>query len=91
MWSYYGGFNKYIGIENQVGHSLPAVINLSKEGKEYSVIEYFEPQDGNLYLSSLKKMFPEKYLKLIQQDSGNIEELQNEMDEKVKEWLELQD
>jgi hypothetical protein len=88
MWSYYGGFNKSTGIENQAGHSLPAVIRLSKKEENYSVIEYTEPQDGSLYQSSLKKMFPKKYLKLAQQDSVNIEDLQKEMDRKVKQWLE---
>ncbi|MFF2448380.1 hypothetical protein ACFVSW_14885 [Neobacillus sp. NPDC058068] len=91
MWSYYGGFNKSTGIENRAGHSLPAVIRLSKKGEKYSVIKYTEPHDGELYPSSLKKMFPEKYLKLVQQDTGNIEELQKEMDEKVKKWLEMQE
>ena len=62
-----------------------------KEGEAYSVIEYTEPEDGSWYLASLKKMFPEKYLKLVQQDSGKIEELQKEMDEKVKQWLETQE
>ncbi|UYZ20220.1 hypothetical protein [Mesobacillus jeotgali] len=88
MWSYYGGFNKSTGITNQAGHSLPAVIRLSKKEENYSVIEYTEPQDGSFYQSSLEKMFPKKYLKLAQQDSGNIEDLQKEMDKKVKQWLE---
>ncbi len=88
MWSYYGGFNKSSGIESQSGHSLPAVIRLSKIKGNYSVTEYIEPQDGSLYQSSLKKMFPKRYLKLAQQDSGNIQDLQIEMDKKVKSWLE---
>jgi hypothetical protein len=88
MWSYYGGFNKTTGIENQAGHSLPAVIRLKKEANGYSVSEYKEPQDGNLFQSSLKKMFPEKYVEMAQQDIGNIKDLQKEMDKKVKRWLE---
>ncbi|WP_025027456.1 hypothetical protein [Caldalkalibacillus mannanilyticus] len=92
MWSYYGGFNKSTGVENQIGHSLPAVIRLKKEEEgSYSVIEYIEPQDGNLYLSSLQKMFPNKYLKLVKQDSGNIEDLKQKMDKKVEQWLEEKD
>ncbi|MEK4031421.1 hypothetical protein MKZ02_23580 [Pseudobacillus sp. FSL P4-0506] len=87
MWSYYGGFNKSTGIENQAGHSLPAVIRLKKDAKRYSVVEYIEPQDGSLYQSSLKKMFPKEYLKLIYQDAGNVEDLQKEMEKKVKQWL----
>ncbi len=88
MWSYYGGFNKSTGLENQAGHSLPIVIRLSKKEENYSVIEYIEPQDGNLYQSSLTEMFPKKYLKLVQQRSGNIEDLQKEMDKKVRKWVE---
>ena len=88
MWSYYGGFNRSTGTEIQSGHSLPAVIKLKKEEDGYKVSEYTEPQDGSMYASSLKKMFPEKYLKLVQQDTGNMEDLQLEMDRKVKEWLE---
>lgn len=88
MWSYYGGFNRSTGIENQSGHSLPAVIRLSKKEEKYSVIEYIEPKDGSLYQSSLKKMFPKKYLKLAQQDSGNVEDLQKEMDKIVNRWIE---
>lgn len=90
MYSYYGGFNKSTGIENQAGHSLPAVIQLKKDAENYSVIKYIEPKDGNLYQSSLKMMFPEKYVKLAQQDTGNIIDLQSEMDKKVKKWLEEQ-
>ncbi|WP_064093344.1 hypothetical protein [Rossellomorea aquimaris] len=91
MWSYYGGFNKSTGIENQAGHSLPAVIRLSKKEGNYSVIEYKEPQDGSLYNASLEKMFPNKYLKFAKQDSGNIGGLQKAMDKKVGRWLEEQE
>lgn len=91
MWSYYGGFNKSTGIQNQSGHSLPAVIRLSKKEENYSVIEYLEPQDGSLYQSSLEKMFPEKYLKLAQQDTGKLDDLRKQMDDKVNKWLEKQE
>ena len=88
MWSYYGGFNRSTGLENQSGHSLPAVIRLKNEEDGYKVTEYIEPKDGNLYASSLKKMFPEKYLKLVQKDAGTVEDLQLQMDLKVKQGLE---
>lgn len=88
MWSYYGGFNKSTELENLSGHSLPAVIRLEEKDGNHSVIEYIEPKDGSLYQSSLKKMFPKKYVKLVQQDSGNIKDLQKEMDNNVKKWLE---
>lgn len=88
MWSFYAGFNKSTGIKEQSGHSLPAVIRLSYKEENYSVIEYIEPLDGSLYQSSLEKMFPEKYLKVAQKDSGNIDYLQKVMDKKVKQWVE---
>ncbi|MFC7785445.1 hypothetical protein ACFQWC_13185 [Rossellomorea sp. GCM10028870] len=91
MWSYYGGFNKATGLEAQSGHSLPAVIRLSIKDGTYSVIEYIEPKDGSMYQSSLEKTFPAKYVKTAQRDSGNIGELQKEMERKVEKWIEKQD
>lgn len=91
MWSYFGGFNKSTGLESQSGHSLPAVIKLREKDGNFSVIKYTEPQDGSLYQSSLKKMFPKKYIVYAQLDSGNIGDLQKEMDKKVKQWLEAQE
>jgi len=87
MYSYFGGFNKFTGIENQAGHSLPAVIRLKKKASGYVVTEYTEPKDGDLYQSSLQKMFPKKYLEMVQNKSGTIENLQKEMDSKVQQWL----
>lgn len=87
MWSYFCGFNKSTGTEPQAGHSLPAVIQLKKDGDSYSVVKYKEPEDGSLYPSSLKKMFPKRYLKLVHRDTGNIGDLEKEMDKKVESWL----
>jgi hypothetical protein len=91
MWSYYAGFNQATETEAQSGHSLPAVIRLKQDGDTYSVTDYTEPQDGSMYQSSLEKMFPAKYVKSTQRDSGNIGGLQKEMDKKVKAWLEKKD
>ena len=91
MWSYFNGFNKSTGVETISGHSLPAVIRLSKNEENYSVIEYIEPQDGSLYKSSLEKMFPKKYIKNARQYEGNVQDLQKEMDKKVRQWLEEQE
>jgi hypothetical protein len=55
------------------------------------VTEYKEPRDGSLYQSSLKKMFPKKYVKSAEQDGGNIADLQKEMNQKVENWLEIQE
>lgn len=88
FWSYYGGFNKSTGTENQSGHSLPAVIQLKKESDHYTVLKYTEPEDGDFYQSSIKKMFPKKYLKRVYNDSGNIKDLEKKMNVQVKKWLE---
>ncbi len=89
MYSYFGGFNKSTGLESIGGHSLPAVIELKKSETGYKVIAYTEPQDGNLYQSSLKRMFPAKYLEKAYRDTGHIPDLLKEMDDKVMQWLEL--
>lgn len=91
MWSYYGGFNQATGLEAQSGHSLPAVIRLSIKDGTYSVVEYIEPKDGSMYQSSLEKMFPAKYVKSAQRDSGNSGGLQKKMEKKVKKWIEKQE
>lgn len=88
FYSYFGGFNQSTGLENLAGHSLPAVMKVKKEKDgNFKVIDYMEPRDGNEYPSSLKKMMPEKYLKLAQNDSGNLQDLMNEMDKKVELWI----
>ena len=89
MWSYYGGFNKSTRTEKQAGHSLPAVVQLKKGNDKYELVDYMEPKDGTDYQSSLKEMFPAKYLELVR-DEGNdiIRILKVEMDENVKQWLE---
>lgn len=87
MYSYFGGFNKSTGLESQMGHSLPALIRLQKKETGYTVVDYTEPKDGNLYVSSLEKMFPEKYLNIAQRDVGNIDDLEQLMDNRVQQWL----
>jgi hypothetical protein len=87
MHSYMGGFNKPTGTENQAGHSLPATITLKKDPSGYTVTDYKEPKDGSLYKSSLKKMFPPKYVESELKNSGRIEDLEAEMDQKVRRWL----
>src|SRR5690606_5563968 len=78
MHSYFGGFNKATGLENQAGHSMPIVIRLKKdESGYYAVAEYTEPMDGSQHNDSLKKMFPEPYLERVWQGAGKIEELQS--------------
>lgn len=91
MWSCYSSFNRSTGTEGQSGHSLPAFIQLKKDKGGYTVIKYEEPEDGSYYQSSLKKMFPKKYVKKAQNDAGNVGGLEEEMEEKVREWLKAAD
>ncbi|MHA6483602.1 hypothetical protein ACX1C1_17075 [Paenibacillus sp. strain BS8-2] len=87
MWSYFGGFNQSTGLDTQVGHSLPAVIQLSEKEGTYSVLAYTEAEDGNSYQPSIEKMFPSKYLRLVRHSRGIMKDLKKEMDEKVNAWL----
>jgi hypothetical protein len=87
LHSYFGGFNKKTGNVMQGGHSLPALMKIKKDSSGYSVVEYQEPKDGDLYKSSLEKMFPERYSKMELQRKGKINDLEKEMDEKVNRWL----
>ncbi|MDM5337430.1 hypothetical protein QUF84_09405 [Fictibacillus enclensis] len=85
--SFLGGFNKETGDKEQSGHSLPALIKMKKEPIGYKVVDYKEPEDGNLYKSSLEKMFPERYVKREDQQASEINDLQIQMNKKVHKWL----
>jgi len=85
IYSVYTEFTKNDPIE-RAGHSLPALIRLEKDGDTYKVIQYKEPEDGSLYVSSIKKMFPKKYVNQALNDSGNVPELHKQIDEQVQKW-----
>lgn len=87
FWSYVGKFSKETGTEELSGHSLPAVIEVRKVGSNYSIVKYKEPQDGSLYKKSIEKMFPKKFRKMIEEDSGNVEHLVQKMNKDVQKWL----
>lgn len=57
---------EYAYIDNEIvrgaGASMPLVIILEKSGEDgYDTITHMAPQDGERYISSVKKLFPEKY------------------------------
>ncbi|HWL26016.1 MAG TPA: hypothetical protein VNR38_20070 [Ureibacillus sp.] len=87
MWSYYNSFNLASRNEEVTGASLPVTVVLQNVAGEYKVIQYEEAQDGSLYVESIKKMFPEKYVEEALEQPGNIGELQEEMQQKVTSWL----
>ncbi|KAB2336224.1 hypothetical protein F7731_12055 [Cytobacillus depressus] len=88
LWSYYNSFNKITGSETVTGVSLPMAIKLMKMSKDYEVVDFMVPNDGSEYVSSLKSVFPEKYVDIAIQNAGNIEDLKSEMKSKIEEWLE---
>lgn len=63
FFHYFGGVNKKTGNVMQGGHSLPTLMKIKKDSSGYSVVDYHEPKDEDLYKSSLEKMFPERYSK----------------------------
>lgn len=87
IYSLYKQYNKGETTE-QSGHSLPALVKLKHSGEDYSVIHYQEPEDGSFYLSSIKKMFPKRYVQKALNDTGNVQELHDEIEKQVKEWSE---
>lgn len=89
LWSFYNSFNRATGSEVVSGTSIPTtVISLRPSGESYEVVDYLIPKDGSESYSSIKEMFPEKYLDNTMQNTSNIEDLHSEMNEKVKQWLE---
>nr|WP_106783063.1 hypothetical protein [Lysinibacillus timonensis] len=87
LWSYYSSFNKVTGNEGVSGSSLPVTITLQEIDGNYKVINYQEAQDGSLYVKSIENMFPEEYVEEVLQQPSNMGELEEEMQQKVNEWL----
>ncbi|NEU31945.1 hypothetical protein GN156_14325 [bacterium LRH843] len=89
LWSFYNSFNKATGSEVVAGASIPTtVIKLKSMAEGYEVVDYIVPKDGSESYSSLKSMFPEKYVEIAIQNTGYIEVLKSEMNLKIEEWLE---
>lgn len=86
IYSVYKEFRKDEPTERS-GHSLPALLRLKKDGDTHKVVEYREPDDGSLYASSIKKMFPKEFANQALHDSGNVPELHKQIEEQVQKWL----
>ena len=86
IYSVYKEFRKNEPTERS-GHSLPALVKLKKDGDTFKVIEYKEPEDGSLYASSIKRMFPEEFANQALHDSGKVPELHEQIDEEVQKWF----
>ncbi|WP_088068071.1 hypothetical protein [Gottfriedia luciferensis] len=67
------------------GYVVPAVIKIKKTNSSYEVIDYEEPRDGKLYVETVKKMFPKKYVNRVL-SNGTREELNKKLLKQVHEW-----
>ncbi|GGE55781.1 hypothetical protein GCM10007140_02670 [Priestia taiwanensis] len=83
----YTQYGEYEGDELIQGHSYPVRIRLEKSGSSYTVTEYTKPESGYYYPSSIEDMFPKKYARKALKDTGNVHDLSEQMDNKVKDWL----
>ena len=87
LWSFYNRFNRETGNEEVSGASQPISITLEKNGDEYKVIDFIQPEDGSQFVESIQKMFPNRYVEEVFQQPINIDELKEEMQQKVNAWL----
>ncbi|WP_078381233.1 hypothetical protein [Sutcliffiella halmapala] len=87
MYSLYNGYNRTTGAYPRSGGSYPVYLSLKKEENDYTILEYMEPDDGYYHVTSIKEMFPRKYVNKAIRDSGNISGLEKEMTKQVEEWL----
>ncbi len=88
IYSLYLGFNRSTRDREQSGGSFPVLIKMKNENGSYSVIDYKEPENGDMYVDSIKEMFPKKYAYKAIQDTGSIGKLDKEIKKKVAVWLE---
>ena len=85
--SFSAGFNRATGLQEQSGMVIPVLLRISEMDGTYTVTDYVETIDGSYWESSLKEMFPKKYYRKVLRNSG-ASDLQKQMDQKVKKWLE---
>jgi hypothetical protein len=83
--SEYGEFQKssYDMLSGQV---VPAVIKMKQTGSSYEVIDYKEAKDGEMYVDSIKEMFPEQYAEQILKEKSNSFDLNAQLMKEVHEW-----
>jgi hypothetical protein len=88
LYSLYAGFNRATKDEGQSGRSGPALVKLKKTNDTYSVVEYKEPGDGDMYVESIYEMFPDSYAEQAINDTDYVrKKLDEELEAKVAEWL----
>ncbi|MFN7253403.1 MAG: hypothetical protein ACK4M9_21920 [Anaerobacillus sp.] len=88
LYSLYTGFNRATKDEGQSGRSGPALVKLKKTNDGYSVVEYKEPGDGDMYVESIYEMFPDNYAEQAINDTDNVrKKLDEQIKAKVADWL----
>jgi hypothetical protein len=88
LYSLYTGFNRATKDEGQSGRSGPALVKLKKTNDGYSVVDYKEPGDGDMYVESIYEMFPVNYAEQAINETDNVrKKLDEQIKAKVAEWL----
>lgn len=87
LYSVYAGFNASTKKEWQAAGSYPILIKMKKVDDTYRVIEYKEPGDGAMYETSIKEMFPANLARKAMRDTGNVKDLEKEIERQVEDWL----
>lgn len=87
LYSLFSGFNSNTKDVAQAGGSFPVLIKIKKHDDSFTVVEYKEPDDGAMYETSIKNMFPGNFEKPAINDTGNVKDLEKEIGKQVDEWL----
>ncbi len=67
---------------------IPTVIKFTKNvNGEYSLLDYKEPLDGELYTKSIKEMFPERLWDSVFKTGGHSSELVAQQEEQARRYL----
>ncbi|MFE5390629.1 peptidase M56 [Bacillus thuringiensis] len=83
------GYNRETQTVPQAGHLLPVRVTVTKNGDDYIIEDYREPEDGAENEPTLRNMFPNKYADQALAISNKIiQSLESRMQESVSKWLE---
>jgi len=72
------------------GGSNPALVVLRKDKDKFTVVKFQQPEDGDEYGPSTKRMFPRKYAEEAMGDSGRDLGLEKQIKLNAKKWLKAQ-
>lgn len=84
----YFSFQNGIFEETSGSGAIPTVITFSVDTNGgYSLIDYWEPKDGEEYSESIKELFPEKLWEKVFQANTSYSELAKSKENQAKEYL----